>query len=158
MLRKSSWLVRVLSIYSISPDFLTDTLNKQDKSRLLPTTDSPQTIVIDYSSPNLAKEMHVGHLRGTIIGDAIARSFEWMGHKLIRQNHFGDWGTQFGMLITYMLELENPQTRLENLEIFYRDAKKRFDEDDDFAKRARDNVVKLQSGDSKWPAAMATVH
>jgi len=133
----------------ISPDFLTDTLNKQDKSRLLPTTDSPQTIVIDYSSPNLAKEMHVGHLRGTIIGDAIARSFEWMGHKLIRQNHFGDWGTQFGMLITYMLELENSQTRLENLEIFYRDAKKRFDEDDDFAKRARDNVVKLQSGDSK---------
>ncbi len=131
----------------ISKDALGQALNSLDKARLLEPSESPQTIVIDYSSPNLAKEMHVGHLRGTIIGDALARTFEWMGHRLIRQNHFGDWGTQFGMLITYMLELEDAQSGLSNLETFYRAAKQRFDEDADFARRARENVVKLQSGD-----------
>lgn len=133
----------------ISKDALGQALNSLDKSRLLEPSESPQTIVIDYSSPNLAKEMHVGHLRGTIIGDALARTFEWMGHRLIRQNHFGDWGTQFGMLITYMLELEDAQSGLANLEAFYRAAKQRFDEDTDFARRARENVVKLQSGDTQ---------
>ena len=133
----------------ISKVILGKALNGLNKDRLLEPTAKPQNIVIDYSSPNLAKEMHVGHLRGTIIGDALARTFEWMGHHLIRQNHFGDWGTQFGMLITYMLELDDPQTGLENLEAFYRAAKQRFDEDAGFARQARENVVKLQSGDKQ---------
>src|SRR5690606_3357756 len=97
-----------------------------------------------------AKEMHVGHLRGTIIGDAIARTFDYLGHRLIRQNHFGDWGTQFGMLITHLQELPDQgadSRELANLETFYRAAKQRFDSDAAFAERARLNVVKLQSGD-----------
>ncbi|MDG2089795.1 MAG: arginine--tRNA ligase [Gammaproteobacteria bacterium] len=133
----------------ISNEFLTQQLNALDKSQLVDKTNAPQTIVIDYSSPNLAKEMHVGHLRGTIIGDAISRTFEWMGHKLIRQNHFGDWGTQFGMLITHMSEQDGATTELSNLEVFYRAAKQRFDNDTEFASRARENVVKLQSGDKQ---------
>ena len=135
----------------ISPDFLTDTLNKQDKSRLLPTTDSLQTIVIDYSSPNLAKEMHVGHLRSTIIGDAVARVLEYQGHKVVRQNHMGDWGTQFGMLIAelelHLGEGEQAELALNDLEVFYQQSKKHFDEDPQFADTARAYVVKLQSGD-----------
>ncbi len=111
-----------------------------------------QTIVVDYSSPNLAKEMHVGHLRSTIIGDACARALEFLGHKVIRQNHVGDWGTQFGMLLAYMEELraqhgEHAELELSDLEGFYRAAKLRFDESEDFATRARNLVVELQSGD-----------
>ncbi|MBN4053321.1 arginine--tRNA ligase [Haliea sp. AH-315-K21] len=133
----------------ISNEFISQQVNALDKTQLVVKTQNAQTIVIDYSSPNLAKEMHVGHLRGTIIGDAIARTFEWMGHKLIRQNHFGDWGTQFGMLITHMLEQDDATTELSNLEAFYRASKQRFDNDPDFATRARGNVVKLQSGDEQ---------
>ncbi|MFV0596271.1 arginine--tRNA ligase [Shewanella sp.] len=115
----------------------------------LPT---PQTIVVDYSSPNLAKEMHVGHLRSTIIGDSVVRTLEFLGHKVIRQNHVGDWGTQFGMLLAYMEELraqngEQAQLELSDLETFYRAAKLRFDESAEFATRARQLVVELQSGD-----------
>ncbi|RDH46265.1 arginine--tRNA ligase [Zooshikella ganghwensis] len=118
----------------------------------VPKADKSKTIVIDYSSPNLAKEMHVGHLRSTIIGDAVTRAFEFLGHKVVRQNHVGDWGTQFGMLIAYMerLAAENPDAvsmELSDLETFYRDAKKSFDEDPEFAEVAREYVVKLQSGD-----------
>jgi len=117
-------------------------------------TDKPQTVVIDYSAPNLAKEMHVGHLRSTIIGDAMARVLDFIGHKVIRQNHVGDWGTQFGMLLTYMGELqqkdEELSMQLADLEKFYQAAKIRFDEDEDFAKKARENVVKLQSGDAEF--------
>jgi arginyl-tRNA synthetase len=112
----------------------------------------PQTIVVDYSSPNLAKEMHVGHLRSTIIGDAVVRVLEYLGHRVIRQNHVGDWGTQFGMLITelenQLHEGERPEFALKDLEGFYQQAKKHFDEDEAFAARARDYVVKLQSGDA----------
>lgn len=133
----------------ISSEFLSRQLNLLNKTRLVDKSLNPQTVIIDYSSPNLAKEMHVGHLRGTIIGDAIARTFEWMGHSLVRQNHFGDWGTQFGMLITFMLEQDDATTELSNLENFYRSAKRRFDEDPNFANRARENVVKLQSGDEQ---------
>ena len=114
---------------------------------------SPQTIVIDYSSPNLAKEMHVGHLRSTIIGDAVARALEFQGNNIIRQNHVGDWGTQFGMLLAYMEELhekgEEINKNLANLEVFYRAAKCRFDESEDFATRARNLVVELQSGNEE---------
>ncbi|MCE0557194.1 arginine--tRNA ligase [Motilimonas sp. E26] len=111
----------------------------------------PQTIVVDYSSPNLAKEMHVGHLRSSIIGDAVTRTLEFQGHKLVRQNHVGDWGTQFGMLLAYMEELQAKgqeiNSNLSNLEVFYRAAKQRFDESEAFATRARNLVVELQSGD-----------
>jgi arginyl-tRNA synthetase len=109
----------------------------------------PQRVVVDLSSPNLAKEMHVGHLRSTIIGDAVARVLEYLGDEVIRQNHVGDWGTQFGMLLAYLEE--NPaaaESELSDLEQFYRAAKRRFDESTDFADRARELVVKLQAGDA----------
>ncbi|MCG9730311.1 arginine--tRNA ligase [Shewanella sp. Isolate13] len=113
---------------------------------------APQTVVVDYSSPNLAKEMHVGHLRSTIIGDSVVRALEFLGHNVIRQNHVGDWGTQFGMLLAYMEELraangEQAKMELSDLETFYRAAKVRFDESEEFATRARKLVVELQSGD-----------
>jgi len=124
-------------------------------------TESPQTIVVDYSSPNLAKEMHVGHLRGTIIGDSIARILERQGNRVIRQNHVGDWGTQFGMLITFMRESSaEAGVALADLEGFYRAAKQRFDADSEFADRARESVVKLQGGDPEyleaWQAFIST--
>ncbi len=105
-------------------------------------------VVVDYSGPNLAKEMHVGHLRSTIIGDCIARVLETLGHKVIRQNHVGDWGTQFGMLLTFMAEQGATSDSLADLENFYREAKQRFDDDDDFQARSRRAVVQLQSGDA----------
>ncbi len=112
----------------------------------------PQTVVVDYSAPNLAKEMHVGHLRSTIIGDAVVRALEFRGDKVIRQNHMGDWGTQFGMLLTHfsdeLASNEVAETALSDLENFYREAKIRFDTEDGFSDRARENVVKLQSGDA----------
>jgi arginyl-tRNA synthetase len=111
---------------------------------------APQTIVVDYSAPNVAKEMHVGHIRSTIIGDAAVRTLEFLGHKVIRANHVGDWGTQFGMLIAYLekQQQENAgEMALADLEEFYRAAKKHYDEDEAFAERARGYVVKLQGGD-----------
>lgn len=113
-------------------------------------TVAPQTIVVDYSAPNVAKEMHVGHIRSTIIGDAAVRTLEFLGHKVIRANHVGDWGTQFGMLIAYLekQQQENAgEMALADLEEFYRAAKKHYDEDEVFAERARGYVVKLQGGD-----------
>ena len=107
-----------------------------------------QRVVVDLSSPNLAKEMHVGHLRSTIIGDAVARALEFLGDIVIRQNHVGDWGTQFGMLLAYLQDQPvECETDLGDLEQFYRAAKKRFDESAGFADRARGLVVKLQAGD-----------
>ena len=115
--------------------------------------EQPQTVVVDYSAPNLAKEMHVGHLRSTIIGDAVVRALEFCGHQVIRHNHMGDWGTQFGMLIAHLEDVasEGKSTQsneLADLENFYRQAKLRFDEEEGFADRARDYVVRLQSGDA----------
>ena len=113
--------------------------------------DKSQTVVVDYSAPNLAKEMHVGHLRSTIIGDAVVRALEFRGDKVIRQNHMGDWGTQFGMLLAHLSDKLNAnevaETALSDLENFYREAKIRFDNEEGFADRARDYVVKLQGGD-----------
>jgi arginyl-tRNA synthetase len=115
-------------------------------------SDKQQTVVVDYSAPNLAKEMHVGHLRSTIIGDAVVRALEFRGDKVIRQNHMGDWGTQFGMLIAHLSDKlasdELAETALSDLENFYREAKVRFDNEEGFADRARADVVKLQSGDA----------
>ncbi|MDO9948884.1 arginine--tRNA ligase [Glaesserella parasuis] len=109
-----------------------------------------QTVVVDYSSPNVAKEMHVGHLRSTIIGDSVVRALEFLGNKVIRANHVGDWGTQFGMLIAYLEKMENEhasEMELSDLESFYRAAKEHYDSDEVFAEKARNYVVKLQSGD-----------
>ena len=130
----------------LSPEFLAQQLSG---SLNIEKTATPNTVVIDYSSPNLAKEMHVGHLRSSIIGDSIARVLEFLGHKVIRQNHVGDWGTQFGMLVAYLVEQQkdNAEFKLADLEQFYRNAKIRFDEDAAFADLAREYVVKLQSGD-----------
>jgi len=128
---------------------LQSALNDPHLGVTLPTK---KTIVVDYSSPNLAKEMHVGHLRSTIIGDSVVRALEYLGHHVIRQNHVGDWGTQFGMLLAYMEELRattgaQAKMELSDLESFYRAAKIRFDESTEFATRARQLVVALQSGD-----------
>ncbi len=121
------------------------------------TTQSPQRVAVDYSSPNLAKEMHVGHLRGTIIGDCLVRVLEKLGHSVMRQNHVGDWGTQFGMLIAHLNESDvagdEDANQLADLEVFYRDAKERFDNDEEFATRARQSVVKLQSGEPEYVSA-----
>ncbi len=115
----------------------------------VPLAHPAQKVVIDFSSPNVAKELHVGHLRSTIIGDCLARVFEFLGHDVLRLNHIGDWGTQFGMLIAYIKE--NPcdlsASTLSTLMQWYRAAKKCFDADPDFKKRAHGEVVRLQSGD-----------
>ncbi|WP_267383717.1 arginine--tRNA ligase [Cyanobacterium sp. uoEpiScrs1] len=118
-------------------------------------TDYSQKIIVDFSSPNIAKEMHVGHLRSTIIGDCIARILEFRGHQVLRLNHVGDWGTQFGMLIAYLGEVYPDALTtadaldIEDLVTFYKQAKHRFDKDEDFKQNARNKVVKLQAGDEK---------
>jgi len=111
--------------------------------------ENPQIVVVDYSGPNMAKQMHVGHLRSSIIGDTLATLLEFLGDDVIRQNHIGDWGTQFGMLIAHLEEkgTDGTATELKDLEQFYKDAKVRFDESEEFANKARDYVVKIQSGD-----------
>ncbi|WP_437569152.1 arginine--tRNA ligase [Sorangium sp. So ce542] len=113
----------------------------------------PETVIVDYSGPNAAKEMHVGHLRSTIIGDALARVLEALGHRVIRQNHLGDWGTPFGMLIEHMLDLGEAAASQElsvgDLDAFYRQARAKFDGDPAFAERSRRRVVRLQGGDEQ---------
>lgn len=116
--------------------------------------DAPKIVVVDYSSPNVAKEMHVGHLRSTVIGDAIARVLMFQGHDVIRQNHVGDWGTQFGMLIEHLFETgQAEQESLGDLTKLYKQAKARFDAESDFAERAKQRVVALQGGDEATLAA-----
>ncbi|MDM5263125.1 arginine--tRNA ligase [Sulfurovum sp. XTW-4] len=111
--------------------------------------ETPVKVVVDYSGPNMAKQMHVGHLRSSIIGDTLANLLTYLGDDVIRQNHIGDWGTQFGMLIAYLEEIhEEGSVSLKDLEQFYKDAKGRFDEDEAFANKAREYVVKIQSGDT----------
>jgi arginyl-tRNA synthetase len=118
-----------------------------------PLADKPETVIVEYSSPNIAKEMHVGHLRTTIVGDAIARIIEFAGHQVIRDNHVGDWGTQFGMLIEYLFDVgehaQEAQLLRTDPNAFYQDARSKFDSDPDFRDRARERVVKLQSGDDQ---------
>ncbi|WP_422667178.1 arginine--tRNA ligase [Buchnera aphidicola] len=135
--------------------WLSEQLNKMLKSIRLgvPYDINKQNIVIDYSSPNIAKEMHVGHLRSTIIGDVIARILSFLGHNVIRANHIGDWGTQFGMLIAYLKnkklieKLNNNNISLFQLDKYYSKAKKKYDEDQLFAEKSRKYVVKLQNKD-----------
>lgn len=119
--------------------------------RLGVAKEKQQNIVADYSAPNVAKEMHVGHLRSTIIGDAVVRTLEFLGHNVTRANHIGDWGTQFGMLIANLERIQKEKgevsMELSDLEGFYRESKKLYDEDEEFAVTARGYVVKLQGGD-----------
>ncbi|MCL2584810.1 MAG: arginine--tRNA ligase, partial [Streptosporangiales bacterium] len=116
----------------------------------VPPVESPRTVIVEYSSPNVAKEMHTGHLRTTIVGDALARIFEFAGHQVIRDNHLGDWGTPFGMLIEHLIDVgeDSPEAGLlrTNPNSFYQAARAKFDADPAFAQRARDRVVALQSG------------
>ena len=143
----------VINIH-LDPTWLAAQLHNigEDKKLGVTQQETPQNVVVDYSAPNLAKEMHVGHLRSTIIGDAVVGALEFRGNKVIRQNHMGDWGTQFGMLIAHLsdklLGQEVAETALDDLENSYREAKVRFDNEEGFADRARDYVVKLQSGDT----------
>ncbi|EGO0557255.1 arginine--tRNA ligase [Salmonella enterica] len=136
----------------LEPAFLAEQVQQALASdRLGVSQPTLQTIVVDYSAPNVAKEMHVGHLRSTIIGDAAVRTLEFLGHHVIRANHVGDWGTQFGMLIAWLEKQQQENAgdmALADLEGFYRDAKKHYDEDEAFAERARNYVVKLQSGNA----------
>ncbi|MBU2969124.1 arginine--tRNA ligase [Pseudoalteromonas sp. C2R02] len=139
----------------LKPEFLSEKLvaaNTDEKLGVVEHKDDKK-VVVDYSSPNLAKEMHVGHLRSTIIGDSVVRALEFRGDTVVRQNHMGDWGTQFGMLIAHLEDLLEQGIDLESvaladLESFYRDSKTRFDDEEGFADRARGYVVKLQSGDA----------
>jgi len=152
----------------LKAEFLADRLleiNKPAADLGIAKTAEPKTIVVDFSSPNIAKQMHVGHLRSTIIGDSICRILEALGHKVIRQNHVGDWGTQFGMLLLHLYEqavFAKEDTRdqitieqavqsihLSDLETFYREAKCQFDSDPTFQRQAKKRVVELQEGNNK---------
>ncbi|TVQ20858.1 MAG: arginine--tRNA ligase [Leptolyngbya sp. DLM2.Bin15] len=136
-------------------DYLQDQLRQMHQSDRLGVapTPTPQRVIVDFSSPNIAKEMHVGHLRTTIIGDSLARLLEFRGHDVLRLNHVGDWGTQFGMLITHLRDVcpeaitDASTVDIGDLVAFYRQAKQRFDAEDDFKERSRQAVVELQAGD-----------
>lgn len=128
----SSWLSNQLSLINSDPN-----LGVKSENRKI--------IVIDYSSPNVAKMMHVGHLRSTVIGDSLARMLEFKGHDVRRENHIGDWGTPFGMLIEHFIECEQVDVEEIDLNTFYKHARNKFDSDADFASRSRERVVKLQS-------------
>jgi len=155
----------------LKPNFVADGLLEINRDAVRLGVDKvglPKTVVVDFSGPNIAKQMHVGHLRSTIIGDCICRMLEFEGYKVIRQNHIGDWGTQFGMLCYYLEYLHNRIAtehhinktlfikderlisgiyKINDIEEFYREAKKLFDTDEEFANRSREYVVKLQSND-----------
>ncbi|MFD0854291.1 arginine--tRNA ligase, partial [Actinomadura adrarensis] len=125
-----------------------------DERLAVPAAQAPQRVVVEYSSPNVAKEMHVGHLRTTIVGDAIARILEFLGHEVIRDNHVGDWGTPFGMLIEHLLDLgeeaaARDDSSVSDLTAFYQAARAKFDSDEAFAERSRRRVVSLQAGDGE---------
>lgn len=141
---------------TLDPKFLSQEIADllQDTRLGVPLPVKKQKIIVEFSSPNIAKELHVGHLRSTIIGDCLARLFEFLGHDVLRLNHVGDWGTQFGMLITYLKELHpkvlsgEEKTDLSQLMNWYKESKKKFDEDTEFKKRSQLQVVALQGGDA----------
>jgi len=135
----------------LSPEWIATQCHEAlSRDRLnVPVKANPIKVVVDYSGPNMAKQMHVGHLRSTIIGDTLANLLSFLGDEVIRQNHIGDWGTQFGMLIAYLEDKgEDGSGSLKDLEQFYKDAKAKFDADEAFANKAREYVVKIQSGDA----------
>lgn len=147
---------------TVSDSLLTEALRSiaGDERLGVPSESDPRRVVIDYSGPNVAKEMHVGHLRSTIIGDALARTLEWLGQDVVRVNHLGDWGTPFGMLVEHLIDLGGDANHsISDLTAFYQAARLKFDGDDDFRTRARLRVVALQSGDplsrELWRALVA---
>lgn len=144
------------------PGFINITIADEPLGRLLAdvaaddrlgiaATEHPEQVIVDYSAPNAAKEMHVGHLRSTIIGDAAVRLLEWLGHTVLRENHLGDWGTPFGMLVEHLLDLGEQEAAHElsvgDLDGFYKAARAKFDADEAFQERSRARVVRLQRGD-----------
>tara|TARA_Y100001936_G_scaffold22085_1_gene19442 strand:- start:1372 stop:3099 length:1728 start_codon:yes stop_codon:yes gene_type:complete len=135
--------------FSADPNWLCDILQESladDRLRVL--TEEPRVIVIDYSSPNVAKHMHVGHLRSTVIGDALNRMLSYKGHTVVPENHIGDWGTPFGMLIEHLIDLGlDSEAQHIDLSTFYSDARAKFDSDSDFASRSRARVVRMQSSE-----------
>ena len=133
---KNSWISKKISSMNSDP-------------RLGVELENRKTIVIDYSSPNIAKRMHVGHLRSTVIGDALSRIFSFKGHNVVGENHIGDWGTPFGMLIEHFIECDNNNVGEIDLSTFYKEARYKFENIDDFALRSRQRVVKLQSRDAE---------
>ena len=155
---------------TLSSEFLARQLGEVglDPRLAVPPAADAKTVVIDYSAPNVAKEMHVGHLRTTVIGDALVRMLEFLGHTVIRENHIGDWGTPFGMLIEHLLDLGEEQAAdrlsLGDLDGFYKEARTKFDGSETFQERARERVVKLQGGDEEtrrlWETlvALSTKH
>jgi len=134
---------------TLSDDFVASLVSSAlaDERLGVPAASAPQRVVVDYSSPNVAKEMHVGHLRSTVIGDSLVRLLSFLGHDVVRQNHLGDWGTQFGMLIEHLVESGLAGEHVEDLNALYQQAKRRFDAEPAFAERARARVVALQGGD-----------
>jgi arginyl-tRNA synthetase len=138
---------------TLRPEYLSSALGRMlaDERLGIAIPEHPDTVVVDYSSPNLAKEMHVGHLRSTIIGDSLARVHAFLGYRVVRRNHVGDWGTPFGMLIEQLLDeqLAGRTAGVRELSAFYRTARVKFDSHPEFAERARQRVVMLQSGDKK---------
>jgi len=142
---------------TLTPEFLSKELTQvaADTRLGVPPLTKKKKVIVEFSSPNVAKELHVGHLRSTIIGETLARLFEFLGHDVLRLNHIGDWGTQFGMLITYLKEKEPDvltgvkETDLSSLMNWYRESKKLFDIDPDFKKRSQLQVVSLQSGEKE---------
>jgi arginyl-tRNA synthetase len=140
---------------TFSPEFLAAQLAEvADDDRLgIAAVEAAKTVVVDYSAPNVAKEMHVGHLRTTLIGDALVRMFDFLGHRVIRENHIGDWGTPFGMLIEHLVDLGEERAAehlsLGDLDGFYKEARAAFDASDEFQDRARQRVVLLQGGDAE---------
>jgi arginyl-tRNA synthetase len=137
--------------FTLRPDYFTNYLTAigADPRLGVPQTPAPQRIVLDYSGPNIAKEMHPGHLRSTVIGDAIGRLLEFAGHEVVRQNHIGDWGTPFGMLIEQSFCEGNGNSDLAGLSALYRRSRARFDAEPEFADRARNRVVALQRGEPR---------
>ena len=133
---QNSWISKKISSMNSDP-------------RLGVELENRKTIVIDYSSPNIAKRMHVGHLRSTVIGDALSRIFSFKGHNVVGENHIGDWGTPFGMLIEHFIECDNNNVGEIDLSTFYKEARYKFENIDDFALRSRQRVVKLQSRDAE---------
>ncbi|XP_045126739.1 arginine--tRNA ligase, cytoplasmic-like isoform X2 [Portunus trituberculatus] len=134
---------------TLSQDFMKQQVTNIVLNGVTPPPTTPLRVVVDFSSPNIAKEMHVGHLRSTIIGDSISRLMEFLGHDVLRLNHLGDWGTQFGMLIAHLEDrfpdFATKPPPISDLQTFYKESKKRFDEDEEFKKRAYQAVVKLQA-------------
>eukprot|EP01022_Parablepharisma_sp_SALTPOND_P017954 TRINITY_DN2920_c0_g1_i1.p2 TRINITY_DN2920_c0_g1~~TRINITY_DN2920_c0_g1_i1.p2 ORF type:complete len:621 (-),score=87.04 TRINITY_DN2920_c0_g1_i1:56-1918(-) len=145
-----------INVY-LKNEVLEEELMKILKSGVSYQAPAKQRILVDFSSPNIAKELHVGHLRSTIIGDATCRIFEFLGHEVLRVNHVGDWGTQFGMLTAALFDaypdFMEKKPNLGELKTFYQNAKERFDKDEEFKKKSHQNVVLLQSGDPKVTAA-----